>query len=95
VACVSYWPHESNGLEVGYWVGKEFWGKGICTKALGRLLKSGNFPPDTDVFAKVMTKNIGSQRVLEKCGFTVLERCVVVKAGLEIEAKSYVRRSAT
>jgi [ribosomal protein S5]-alanine N-acetyltransferase len=95
VACVSYWPHEPDGVEVGYWVGREFWGKGICTKALKLLLANDQFPACTDVYAKVMAKNIGSQRVLEKCGFSFLQNGTVCKVDNEIEAKFYVRRTAT
>ena len=94
VACVSYWPHQPDGVEIGYWVGKDFWGKGICTEALRRLMTSEKFPERTDVFAKVMTQNIGSQRVLEKCGFSYLQNGTVRKGGQEIEAKFYVRRMA-
>ena len=95
VACVSYWPYESGGVEVGYWVGKDFWGQGICTEALGKLLNRQQFPHGTDVFAKVMTDNIGSQRVLEKCGFVFLSNCLIVKDGSEKKAKLYVRSAAT
>lgn len=95
VACVSFWPHEPGGVEVGYWVGREFWGKGICTKALRLLLTSDQFPDRMDVFAKVMAQNFRSQRVLEKCGFSFLQNGSVRKAGKEIEAKFYVRHTAT
>lgn len=95
VACVSYWPHEPDGVEVGYWVGREFWGNGICTKALTRLLASSGFPSRTDVFAKVMAQNYGSQRVLEKCGFSFLQTGTVCKAGKKIEANFYIRRTAS
>jgi len=95
VACVSYWPYEPDGIEVGYWVGKAFWGKGICTKALKLLLASDDIPAHMDVFAKVMVQNFGSQRVLEKCGFSFFQNGTVCKAGNEIKAKFYVRRTAT
>jgi len=95
VACVSYWPHERDGIEVGYWVGRDFWGKGICTEALKLLMESESFPSQTDVFAKVMAQNIGSQRVLEKCGFLFLHNATVRRGAQEIEAKFYVRRLAT
>jgi [ribosomal protein S5]-alanine N-acetyltransferase len=95
VACVSYWPCEPAGVEVGYWVGKDFWNRGICTSALKLLLTSEYFPARTDVFAKVMSQNFGSQRVLEKCGFSFLKGGSVTKGGKEIEAKFYVRRAAT
>jgi RimJ/RimL family protein N-acetyltransferase len=55
--------------EVGYWLGKEFWGKGIATKALAEFLKVVETRP---LFAHVAKHNVGSKRVLEKCGFTVI-----------------------
>lgn len=54
--------------EVGYWLGKEFWGKGIATRALEKFLKEIKTRP---LYAHVAKQNIGSRRVLEKCGFTV------------------------
>jgi len=59
----------SGKWEVGYWIGKEYWGKGIATKAL--LLFLG-FVKTRPLFAHVAKHNIGSLRVLEKCGFTVI-----------------------
>jgi len=95
VACVSYWPHGPDGVEVGYWVGRDFWGKGICTEALKLLMASGHIPAGTDVFARVMSNNLGSQRVLEKCGFTFLRIATIFKEGREVEAKFYVRSATT
>jgi RimJ/RimL family protein N-acetyltransferase len=54
--------------EVGYWIGKEYWGKGIATKALAAFLDHVQTRP---LYAYVAKHNIGSRRVLEKCGFTV------------------------
>lgn len=54
--------------EVGYWVGKEFWGKGIATKALTEFLNQVKTRP---LVAHVAKHNIASRRVLEKCGFTL------------------------
>lgn len=54
--------------EVGYWLGKEYWGKGIATQALKEFLKHIDTRP---LYAHVAKHNIASRRVLEKCGFTV------------------------
>lgn len=54
--------------EVGYWLGKEYWGKGIATQALEEFLKAIETRP---LYAHVAKHNIGSRRVLEKCGFTI------------------------
>jgi RimJ/RimL family protein N-acetyltransferase len=56
---------------VGYWIGKEFWGKGLATNALGELLTEETERP---LHAYVATSNLGSMRVLEKCGFTLVSK---------------------
>ncbi|CAN5669361.1 GNAT family N-acetyltransferase [soil metagenome] len=53
--------------EIGYWIGKEHWGKGIATEAVARFL---DLVTDRPLYAWVAEHNIGSIRVLEKCGFT-------------------------
>ena len=52
--------------EVGYWVGREWWGRGIATNALRLLLAE---VPDRPILAHIVLDNIGSQRVVEHCGF--------------------------
>jgi len=51
---------------VGYWLGKEFWGKGIASASLGEFLGQVTIRP---LYAHVAKSNIASKRVLEKCGF--------------------------
>jgi len=52
--------------EVGYWLGREFWGRGIATRALRGFLAS---EPVRPLHAHVARHNASSLRVLEKCGF--------------------------
>ncbi|MEO8769893.1 MAG: GNAT family N-acetyltransferase [Ferruginibacter sp.] len=52
--------------EITYWLDKNFWGKGIATTALNYLLANENARP---IFGRVAFDNLGSQKVLEKCGF--------------------------
>jgi RimJ/RimL family protein N-acetyltransferase len=59
------WDHKR---EVGYWLGKEFWGRGIATNALSEFLKLETTRP---LYAYVVQHNIGSHCVLEKCGFMI------------------------
>ncbi len=54
--------------EISYWIGKEYWGKGIATKALSEFLKDIN---SHLLYARVAKDNIASIRVLEKCGFRI------------------------
>lgn len=53
---------------VGYWIGRDYWGKGVATKALSALLGHVKTRP---LYAHVVRHNAGSIRVLEKCGFRV------------------------
>jgi RimJ/RimL family protein N-acetyltransferase len=59
------------GPEVSYWLGREFWGKGIATKALALFLEAQTERP---LFARVATDNLTSRRVLERCGFEVIAK---------------------
>lgn len=56
--------------EVTYWLGKEYWGQGIATWALKEFLARHNRA--RPIYARVAKDNLGSQRVLEKCGFTII-----------------------
>jgi RimJ/RimL family protein N-acetyltransferase len=56
--------------EVGYWLGRAFWGKGIATAALASLLREVAERP---LYAYVARSNVGSIRVLEKCGFMEID----------------------
>ncbi|HZJ51705.1 MAG TPA: GNAT family N-acetyltransferase [Actinomycetota bacterium] len=62
------WDNEGE-REVGYWMGRSFWGKGIATAALAHFLNDLDGPP---LRAHVAKQNVGSLRVLEKCGFTIV-----------------------
>jgi RimJ/RimL family protein N-acetyltransferase len=58
----------SGELEVTYWLGREYWGRGIATKALTEFLGHLKARP---VYARAAKDNIASIRVLAKCGFTI------------------------
>ena len=69
--------------EVGYWLGKEFWGKGIATQALAEYLKIVKTRP---LVAHVARHNVGSRRVLEKCRFALIgEDTYTNPASVEVE----------
>jgi RimJ/RimL family protein N-acetyltransferase len=54
---------------VGYWLGREFWGRGIATQALGEFLE---LVAERPLRASVAPANRASVRVLEKNGFRLL-----------------------
>jgi len=59
----------SDGREVGYWMDRAYWGRGIATRALELFLKEVLVRP---LFAHVARHNVASRRVLEKCGFALV-----------------------
>jgi hypothetical protein len=77
------WPSDGQRL-IGYWIGREHWGRGVATRALALFLRE---VPTRPLYAHVGTHNIGSIRVLEKCGF---QRGRVRKAPDGIEEITFV-----
>ena len=64
------WEQDGRRL-VGYWVGREYWGRGLATQALAEFVEELRERP---LHAWVATSNAGSIRVLEKCGFVEVDR---------------------
>jgi len=54
--------------EIGYMLGRDYWGKGIATRALSAFLRHVTTRP---LHAHVAKHNVASMRVLEKNGFTL------------------------
>ena len=61
--------------EIGYWLGKTYWGQGIMTRAIPLVVEYAfqQFQLNR-IYAKVFGNNGASQRVLEKCGFVLEAR---------------------
>ncbi|UFH53805.1 GNAT family N-acetyltransferase [Spirosoma sp. KNUC1025] len=56
--------------EIGYWLGEDYWGRGVMTQALPIMTTYifKNFQVNR-IFACVLEGNIGSMRVLETAGY--------------------------
>jgi RimJ/RimL family protein N-acetyltransferase len=54
--------------DVGFWIGRDHWGNGYATAALRAFLDIDLQRP---LYAHVVDHNVGSRRVLEKCGFVL------------------------
>lgn len=85
IGTIGYAPCDGNSLPsregeplVGYWVGKPYWNKGICTEALQLMLEY--IRKHTDIQSLISSHfvdNPASGRVMEKCGFVPTgETCV-------------------
>jgi len=70
--------------EVTYWIGKEYWGKGIATKALSLFLQGLKTRP---IYAGAAKDNTASIKVLEKNGFRIvgLGKGFAMARGAEIQ----------
>jgi len=85
---------KQKSAEVGYWIGKPFWGKGFASDALTELCET--IFTTTDIVrlnASVFEGNSGSARVLEKCGFkleAILEKAIY-KNGLFYNEHIYAK----
>lgn len=64
------WKEGKYEQRVGYWIGREFWSRGIASTAVAELLAQVKIRP---LVAEVANHNIASKRVLEKNGFELLD----------------------
>ena len=83
---------KSHRAEVGYWLAKPFWGRGIITAVVQRVCQHAfeEFGL-VKITAHVFTHNPASARVLEKCGFVQegLLRKQFLKDGQFIDVKLF------
>jgi RimJ/RimL family protein N-acetyltransferase len=67
---------------VGYWIGRDHWGKGIASRALTLFLD--DVDTRTPLHAHVAKHNVASIRVLEKCGFEIVGEETITVSNDEI-----------
>lgn len=60
------WKEGAYEQRIGYWIGKEFWRRGIASAAVADFLSLVKIRP---LFAEVANHNIASQKVLQKNRF--------------------------
>ena len=81
--------------EIGYWLGENYWKKGIATEALKRMTDYvfKSFPDLVRLWAGVFEYNKSSMRVLEKAGFELegIRKKGAIKNGVVIDEYVYVR----
>jgi RimJ/RimL family protein N-acetyltransferase len=79
-------PWAPSQRHVTYWIDRKHWGKGIATAALQQFLRDSRLQ-ERPLYASAASDNLGSIRVLEKCGFTITgsEKAFANGRGEEIE----------
>ena len=85
---------EGHKAEIGYWLGKKYWNRGIITKAV-RLVTNFAFRnlKLNRIYAPIFIKNRASARVLEKNGYKreKILRSYHIKDGKAIDALFYAK----
>ena len=77
IGCVGYLPASGANIdipedqcEVGYWIARPYWGKGLCTEALRLIVDyCFNVKGINALWGDYFPDNPASGRVMEKCGF--------------------------
>jgi RimJ/RimL family protein N-acetyltransferase len=76
-------------MELGYWLGEPYWGKGIATAAIGQLCNYvwNTYPDIVRLYAEVFAHNTSSMRALEKNGFQLegIRKKAAVKNGVILD----------
>ena len=78
--------------ELGSWLGRALWGRGIMTKAVEEMCRTGFEAWDiVRIYAEPFAHNAGSRRVLEKAGFRLegVMRHSAVKNGVVRDMRLY------
>lgn len=68
IGCVGL-AQQDDEVELGYWIGRDFWGRGYATEAARAVLRLARMLGHTDVVAGHFIDNPASGAVLRKVGF--------------------------
>jgi len=82
------------GAELGYWLGRRLWGRGLMTRIVGVFAPWAMHELQLyRLQASALDFNIGSARVLLKNGFTEegTQRCAVLKRGRLHDLRTFAR----
>ncbi|MCU8005561.1 GNAT family N-acetyltransferase [Shewanella sp. SM96] len=72
VGNIGHWQSDGQAL-IGYWIDREYWGKGIATQTLAQFLPLVSLRP---LFAHVAKHNLASQRVLLRHCFVLTDQLI-------------------
>jgi [ribosomal protein S5]-alanine N-acetyltransferase len=82
-------------MEIGYWLGQPYWGKGIATKAIALMCRFilREYPHINRIYAEVFETNKASMRALEKNDFVLecIRKKAVIKNGVLLDDWVWVK----
>ncbi|MBX0289396.1 GNAT family N-acetyltransferase [Hymenobacter sp. HSC-4F20] len=82
---------QQGDAEITYWLDRSFWGHGIATAAAKKFLIIERARP---LFGRVAFDNVGSQKVLENCGFVKVGTDKGFANARQAEVEEYIYRLA-
>ena len=80
---------DDGGYEIGYWLGEPWWGQGLMTEAVGRVVDFARATLGLDrLRSDYIADNPASGRIQQKCGFRITGRGRLnsQSRGCEVEA---------
>lgn len=95
IGICGYTPDGKGAAEMGYWIGKNYWGNGYATEAARALMEHGFKKGGIKRFTCChFTENDASARVIAKLGFRRLGHCSgwCAARGMELPTLRYERR---
>ncbi len=94
IGCVPKTDVYRKNMEIGYFIGEQFWGNGIATESVRILLSYIETKFDIiRIYAEVFAHNTASMKVLEKNGFYLesVRRNAVIKNEVIIDDQVWVK----
>ncbi|MEX1031125.1 MAG: GNAT family N-acetyltransferase [Paenibacillaceae bacterium] len=82
-----YWAPEHHRAEVGYALSRKYWKRGMMSEAIQEVISFGFDNMDLNrIEARCNTGNIGSERIMQKCGMTfegIIREQLLIKGQFE------------
>ena len=89
VGVIGFSPGEDAALDIGYWIGRRFWGQGYATEAGRAAIGHARAAwPEARLTARCFVGNDASARVLTKLGFIEVGRARTRTLALDAEVET-------
>ncbi len=76
IGCAGYFPNDNGETEIGYWIGKPWWGQGFATEATRGLIRYCFTNAGlASLWCCHFVDNDASRRVIQKLGFKPAGTC--------------------